>query len=254
MKIEATLEPLIVPIDSIRPWPENPRRGDIDAVARSLSKFGQQKPIVVHARPPDIPVVIAGNHTWHAAKKLEAEGIAATAFTGTVEEANAYALADNRTSEMGTIDPELLLAITDQLPDDLLRAASYEESDLDLMRQLAAGDAVDGSTPSDGSLLSLADVAVGPPAHVVKPGDIYRIGGHVLIVADIMTEWPLWSKWLTEGALFVPYPGPYAALSVKAENIPLLMVQPDLFLAGHLLDKYAAMKGEDSIEKVPAPE
>jgi ParB-like chromosome segregation protein Spo0J len=35
-----------VPIDSIQTHPRNPRGGDIAAIAASLRRFGQQKPVV----------------------------------------------------------------------------------------------------------------------------------------------------------------------------------------------------------------
>lgn len=40
---------LAVDIDTVRQLPGNPRRGDVDAVAASLQRFGQRKPIVVDA-------------------------------------------------------------------------------------------------------------------------------------------------------------------------------------------------------------
>ena len=48
-KIAPPLRSLVVPIESVTRHPNNPRRGDVDAVAASLARFGQQKPIVVQA-------------------------------------------------------------------------------------------------------------------------------------------------------------------------------------------------------------
>jgi hypothetical protein len=58
-KIAPQLHSLIVPIDSVTLHPNNPRRGDVEAVAASLARFGQQKPIVVQA---STGYVVAGNH------------------------------------------------------------------------------------------------------------------------------------------------------------------------------------------------
>lgn len=54
------LEKLAVSVAELVMLPGNPRRGDVDAIARSLAQFGQRKPVV--ARRAD-KVVIAGNHT-----------------------------------------------------------------------------------------------------------------------------------------------------------------------------------------------
>ena len=40
------LRSLLVPIESLELHPRNPRRGDVAAVAASLRRFGQQKPVV----------------------------------------------------------------------------------------------------------------------------------------------------------------------------------------------------------------
>ncbi len=83
----------------------------------------------------------------------------------------------------------------------------------------------------------------------METGEVYRIGEHVLVVADVMTDWAIWAPLLEDGALFVPYPGPYSALSDKAKDRPMVLVQPDHYLAAHLLDKYAAVRGEAAVVK-----
>ncbi len=59
--IVADLEALAAPIETLALLPGNPRRGDVDAVARSLDTFGQRKPIVVHGtwRGFDVDAAIA---------------------------------------------------------------------------------------------------------------------------------------------------------------------------------------------------
>lgn len=67
VKIPETLEALAVDIDSVRPFESNPRRGDVKAIAESLRVNGQYRPIVANKRTGEI---LAGNHTWQAAKSL----------------------------------------------------------------------------------------------------------------------------------------------------------------------------------------
>ena len=87
--------------------PSNARKHDeknLEAIKGSLRKFGQRKPIVVRN-----DVVIAGNGTLQAALALgwaEIEVVRADDMTNT--EATAYALADNRTSELATWDNDVL--------------------------------------------------------------------------------------------------------------------------------------------------
>ena len=59
--IAPELEHLAVDITTLDELPGNPRKGDVDAVARSYAAFGQQKPVVVQRRGQKT-VVIDGNH------------------------------------------------------------------------------------------------------------------------------------------------------------------------------------------------
>lgn len=256
--ISAGLEPLALPIDTLHPFPGNPRVGDVEAVRKSLRRFGQQKPVVYHLRRGK-RIIIAGNHTYLAALAEDWPELAAAEFTGTKKEADAYALADNRTGDLGTYDYDNLLKLIGEVGDtELLADASYEAEDIRaLERIIEDAQPFEGAPASDGSLLALTDVTMGDPVHEVEWGEVYRMGPHVLIVADVMTDWHLWQPYLAaadDDALFLPYPGPYAPLSSKAEARALVMVQPDTFLAGHVLDKYQAVRGPDSIHLVEAGE
>lgn len=80
---------------------------NIDAIAESLRKFGQRKPIVVTKEN----VVIAGNGTVEAARKIGWKGLNVVRVpeNWTPEQVKAYALADNRTAEMASWDSTILL-------------------------------------------------------------------------------------------------------------------------------------------------
>jgi len=84
--------------------PKNARKHsqrNLDAIAASLEKFGQRKPIVVHRG-----VVLAGNGTLEAAKTLgwTEIDVAEVPDDWDDETAKAYALADNRTAELAEWD------------------------------------------------------------------------------------------------------------------------------------------------------
>ena len=71
---------------------------NLDAIKASLAKFGQQKPIVIDEQN----VVIAGNGTLVAAKSLGWNEIAVVRSSLSQTEATAFAIADNRTSELAS--------------------------------------------------------------------------------------------------------------------------------------------------------
>ena len=94
-------------IDSIRPYPGNPRLNDdaVDAVAESIRRFGFRQPIVVDAEG----VVVAGHTRLKAARKLGLETVPVhVAADLSAEQVRAYRLADNATAERAEWDYELL--------------------------------------------------------------------------------------------------------------------------------------------------
>lgn len=113
-----------VPVESLTSDPANARKHspkNLEAIAGSLRRFGQRRPLVVHG-----DVVIAGNGTLEAAKSLGwAEiSITRTPSSWSYEEARAYALADNRTAELAEWDSALL---ADQLVE--LDAVGFDVSE-----------------------------------------------------------------------------------------------------------------------------
>ena len=89
--------------------PQNARLHDkrnLEAIAGSLQKFGQRKPIVIDASN----TIVAGNGTFTAAKNIGWGQILAVRVPSdwTAEQIKAYALADNRTSELAEWDSTIL--------------------------------------------------------------------------------------------------------------------------------------------------
>jgi hypothetical protein len=112
------LDVKLIPIDDLTLDPNNARKHserNLDAIAKSLLKFGQRKPIVVDKNL----TVIAGNGTVEAARSLGWKGLNTVCVpkdwdSDTIK---AYALADNRTAELASWDGEILI---DQLKDLVL--------------------------------------------------------------------------------------------------------------------------------------
>lgn len=107
--IHPSIEHLAVPVKTLVPLENNPRKGDLGAIVASYRQFGQVKPIVVKTNGDGTSTVIAGNHQLQAAKQLGWTEIAVVELDADDTEAVAFALADNRTAELGFTDNSLVL-------------------------------------------------------------------------------------------------------------------------------------------------
>lgn len=115
----------IVPLESLTPYAKNARIGDVKAIAESLAVNGQYKPLVVNKRSNEI---LAGNHTWKAAQTLGWKKIAVVYVDVDDKAAARIVLADNRTSDLGSFDNDILGELLRSLPD--LEGTGYDEWDM----------------------------------------------------------------------------------------------------------------------------
>jgi hypothetical protein len=131
--IHPSLKSLAVDIGTLDYLAGNPRIGNVEAIMASYSEFGQVKPIVAKKNEDGTATVIAGNHQLEAAINLGWEQIAVIFLDADDKKAIAFALADNRTMELGYTEPELLtdmlLEISDYYP-DLLDGLGWDEFEL----------------------------------------------------------------------------------------------------------------------------
>lgn len=169
--ISQDLQGLLVDLDSLVALPGNPRKGNIDAIMASYQEFGQQKPIVIRPNDDGTNTVIAGNHQTEAARRLGWTKIAAVKMGADDGRAIAFALADNRTNELGYTDPQLLDEmmgdVVDVYPDlfvelgwdDFELAALSEQADR-LDRTTESGYVAPVLLPSGGDVADLSGMAV----------------------------------------------------------------------------------------------
>lgn len=129
------VETEIVEITNLKPYPRNPRRGDVEEIAKSLKTNGQYKPIVVNRRDQTI---LAGNHTWRAARSLGWTHIAVTYVDVDDYGAQKIVLADNRTSDMSSYDDSKLLDLLESLP--TLDGTGFKQVDLEQLQTLLSGE------------------------------------------------------------------------------------------------------------------
>ena len=122
-----------VALDAVQLDPQNARshsQRNLNTIMSSLDSFGQRKPIVLYG-----DTVIAGNGTVAAARELGWKKIAATRVPDdwTEDQARAYAIADNRTSELAEWDGAQLLETLNSFDAEALLATGFDEADLDAL-------------------------------------------------------------------------------------------------------------------------
>ena len=136
------------PISNFSTHPRNVRQGDVGAIVQSLEAHGQYRPIVVHKATNQI---LAGNHTFLAAKALGWDKIAATYVDCTEEQAMRILIADNRANDLATYDDTALADLLKDLAhSEGLEGTLYDADDLDdllfrLAGTLGAGHATLGA-------------------------------------------------------------------------------------------------------------
>lgn len=137
-------------VTDLRPDPDNVRTHsprNLESIRESLTRFGQVKPIVLSADGQ----VAAGNGTLEAARQLGWESVWVVTFDGSVEEARAYAIADNRTAELASWDHEALLESLTTLDADLLASTGFTTTDMDdLVKAWGRPDDLDDLDPGNG--------------------------------------------------------------------------------------------------------
>jgi DNA modification methylase len=161
-------------IDSIKPYPANPRRNDgaVAAVANSITAYGFRQPIVVDKAG----VIVVGHTRWKAAQQLGLAQVPVHVADLTPEQARAYRLADNKTNEIAEWDDDLLAGELNEL-----KALGVDLDALgwtpDELGEVLAPDENDGLTPAD-------EVPEPTEAVTTKPGDLWILGNHRLLCGD----------------------------------------------------------------------
>lgn len=137
--IDKSLQNLVVQLDDLVPLEGNPRRGNVEAIMASYREFGQMKPVVVKKNENGSMTVIAGNHQVEAARRLGWKGIAAVVMDAPNERAIAFALADNRTTELGHSDSGLVYDLMETIQDsgysELFDNLGWDEFELAVLEE-----------------------------------------------------------------------------------------------------------------------
>ena len=143
-ELPAELSVEMAEIGELTHHPDNPRRGDVGAIADSLTENRQYKPIIVQKSTGR---VLAGNHTLDAARHLGWKRMAVIRLDVDDARARKILLADNRTADQASYDSDALLAILQDMDGDLA-GTGYTDDDLDtLLFTLGQQEATEFSAP-----------------------------------------------------------------------------------------------------------
>ena len=130
-----------VPVDALVAFPGNARQGALVPLMESLRVNGQFRPIVVRRETREI---LAGNHTWKAAKQLQWKTVKVTYVENiTDEDAKRIVLVDNRLNDLATYNVPDLTALLDSLP--TLEGTGFDNYE---MVNLEAAFSDEGASPA----------------------------------------------------------------------------------------------------------
>lgn len=252
--------------DSLTPAPYNPRTMTEEArarLARGIKEFGLVDPLVVRRSDR----LIIGGHQRHTVAQSLGMDTVPVVFVDDLDDNQTAALNVllNNPSAQGTWDYARLSDVLSSLDSEGFDA-TLTGFDLPQLEHLLAhewptptdeapppdvvNDGGDDDTPSKGSLLKLIDVSVREPSYQPQKGQTWKVGRHILCVVPVMDGWPQWVPHLRGDVVFCPYPGPFVPLGLKAATTTLIMVQPNTYIAGHLLDRYAEVHGPEAVSEM----
>lgn len=171
--IRKELEHLSIGIDEIHTHPSNVRQGDVGAICESLKAHGQYRSIVYQQSTKRI---LAGNHTWKAAKALGWTHIAATPVVCDDEQALRILLADNKANDLATYDEPELIELLKELADtsEGLLGTLFDEDELDSLIE----------DNSHFELPAEADDIPDKAPSITNAGDVWLLGKHKVMCGD----------------------------------------------------------------------
>ena len=130
----------LVPIDSVREYPDNPRRGDTKALKESIEVNDFYSVLVAQESSG---YVLAGNHRLRVLKEMGAEEVPVMFIDCSDADAKRIVLADNRTSDLAFYDDPTLFRLLQDL-DGNLAGTGYDRASYELLLQGLEGEEILG--------------------------------------------------------------------------------------------------------------
>lgn len=167
-------EKQVVKIADLKPYERNARTHSaeqVDQIAKSIEEFGFISPVLID----EDGNVIAGHGRIMAAQKLGLTEVPCLYIEGlTEDQRKAYVLADNRLTELGGWDAELISAELQDLKD-----AGF---DIDITGFTIDDIIIDETTWDDYDEPSIDDKTEVVPR--IKRGEVWQLGQHRLMCGD----------------------------------------------------------------------
>ena len=178
-------------IAAIQEWPKNPKPhpdSNVQAIARSIARFGFIDPLTVwrsrgwiaagHGRARAAALLMREDAGRRLSTDAPGPGVVPVRFVEFASEAEfaAYAIADNRLTEVNPMDGAAVADILQEIADagGDVQIPGYEEADIAAM----LADEPSGMDGEDGG-------AEAPPVEAVsRTGEVYELGPHRLVCGD----------------------------------------------------------------------
>lgn len=180
----AGLQTSTAPISLLKPYPGNPRHGDLGRLMNSLQTHGQFRPIVANRRTMHI---LAGNNLTKAAAALGWQDIAVAWVDVDAEAERRIVIVDNRASDLAEYDPQALAAALTRVHSGSLETATGFT--LEDLQDIIEGRGKTGRiTPRAEALIQ-----IGPVKAKVRAGlldDLNLTSGYELMEAAAMLNLP----------------------------------------------------------------
>lgn len=284
--LEITLQDALtmryVPLDTALRWEVNPKRHDLPKIADSIRRHGFKDPPKFEPALNDgRGGIVEGNGRMEALEDMYEAGEPPPRGIGTDSdgrwwvpvlfgvdaasqaEAASYGIDHNwltvaplgPEATVGMFDVTIMAAIAPTLPPGLQPIAL---GGVDLVQLLTTREEEPFEKSTGDNTVKLR-LTMADPETQVEHGQVFELGGrHILVVVDVVLEVNLWLPWLeqirtpaahliNQPVLFCPYPDPFAPIGLRGEEETMLLIQPDPFIAGHLLDQYKRLHGGESV-------
>ncbi|MCE7886575.1 MAG: DNA methylase N-4 [Alphaproteobacteria bacterium PRO2] len=167
----------IWPTDKLVPYDKNPRTHSpeqVNQIAASIAEFGFLNPILVDTAAG----IIAGHGRLQAAKQLGLAHVPVVVLDHLTEaQKRAYVIADNKLALNAGWDEDLLRAEMTALAAEDFDLPVIGFSDDELSALLTEPNTAEGQTDENA-------VPEAPETPVSKPGDLWRLGNHLLLCGD----------------------------------------------------------------------
>jgi ParB-like chromosome segregation protein Spo0J len=167
----------------LKPRTSNPRthtKKQIEQIAASIKEFGFISPVLIDGADG----IIAGHGRVEAAKLIGMSNVPAVCVDHlTPAQVRAYVIADNKLAENAGWDRALLALELQELSVDLnfdVTVTGFETAEIDLLIQ-------DLNQGKSDEADEVPEVDRAAPA-VSRPGDLWRIGNHVLFCGDALVK------------------------------------------------------------------